>query len=319
MSLENPRQFRSPAPVKQGDTIGVIAPASVVDRAALETGCSHLRALGYPTVYLDSICDRDQYFAGTVDRRVNEIHEMFRHEEVKAIVAARGGYGCNYLLPFLDLDLIANNFKAFVGYSDLTTLHTWFNDHGLQTFHGPMVSKDFAHADGVEVASWREVLGGNCFEVSLEASETVQVVCRGKAEGPLYGGCLSMLVQSLGTPYEMHPEGCILFLEDISVWPYQVDRMLMHLKLAGKLDHVRGVIFGDMAQCAQAGLPDYSVSLIARRVLGDLGIPVVVGLRSGHVEHDNVTLPLGRIANLRAAEDGFTLGMSGSVAGQVGI
>ena len=303
----------------QGDTIGVIAPASVVDRAALETGCSHLRALGYPTVYLDSICDQDQYFAGSVDRRVNEIHEMFRREDVKAIVAARGGYGCNYLLPFLDLDLIANNFKAFVGYSDLTTLHTWFNDHGLQTFHGPMVSKDFTHADGVEIASWREVLRGERFKISLDKSETVQVACKGEAKGTLYGGCLSMLVQSLGTPYEMHPEGCILFIEDIGVWPYQVDRMLMHMKLAGKLDDVRAVIFGDMAQCAQAGLPDYTVSMIARRVLGDLGIPVVAGLRSGHVERENITLPLGRAAKLTAMGEGFTLEMAGSIAGRVGI
>lgn len=319
MSLEISGQFRSPAPLMQGDTIGVIAPASVVDRAALETGCSHLRALGHPTVYLDSICDQDQYFAGSVDRRVNEIHEMFRREDVKAIVAARGGYGCNYLLPFLDLDLITNNFKAFVGYSDLTTLHTWFNDHGLQTFHGPMVSKDFAHADGVETASWSDVLRGARFKISRDASETVQIVCKGEAEGPLYGGCLSMLVQSLGTPYEMHPEGCVLFVEDISVWPYQVDRMLMHLKLAGKLDHVRGVIFGDMAQCAQAGLPDYTVSLIAKRVLGDLGIPVVVGLKSGHVEQENITLPLGRTVRLTATGEGFSVEMAGSVAGRVGL
>jgi len=303
----------------QDDTIGVIAPAGVVDRPALETGCSHLRALGHPTVYLESICEQDQYFAGSVDRRVNEIHEMFRREDVKAIVAARGGYGCNYLLPFLDLDLIENNFKPFVGYSDLTTLHTWFNDHGLQTFHGPMVSKDFAHADGVEITSWREVLRGERFNVSRQKSETVQIVCKGEAEGPLYGGCLSMLVQSLGTPYEMHPEGSILFVEDISVWPYQVDRMLMHLKLAGKFDKIRGLIFGDMAQCAQAGLPDYTVAMIARRLLGDLGIPVVVGLKSGHVEQENITLPLGRAVKLTATEEGFRVEMSGAIAGRVGI
>jgi len=146
----------------------------------------------------------------------------------------------------------------------------------------------------------------------------VQIVCKGEAEGPLYGGCLSMLVQSLGTPYEMHPEGCILFVEDISVWPYQVDRMLMHLKLAGKFDKIRGLIFGDMAQCAQAGLPDYTVSMIARRLLGDLGIPVVVGLKSGHVEQENITLPLGRVAKLTATEEGFSVEMSGAIAGRVG-
>jgi muramoyltetrapeptide carboxypeptidase len=307
------RTFRSPAPLFPGDTIGVIAPASVVDRAALETGCRHLSALGHPTVYLESIFDQDQYFAGSVDRRVNELHEMFRREDVKAIVSARGGYGCNYLLPYIDLDLIAEHFKTFIGYSDLTTLHTWFNDHGLQTFHGPMVSKDFTHANGVDMVSWREVLGGGRFTTTVDSSGNDAVIVAGQAEGPLYGGCLSMLVESVGTPYDLHANGCILFMEDISVWPYQVDRMLMQLKMAGKLDGVRGIIFGDMASCTQDGLPEYTVPEIARRVLGDLGIPVVMGLRSGHVEHDNITLPLGGLVRLTATADGFTfetLGMN---------
>jgi muramoyltetrapeptide carboxypeptidase len=177
-----------------------------------------------------------------------------------------------------------------------------------------MVSKDFTHANGVEMESWREALGGGRFSIELEASGTVQTICNGEAEAPLYGGCLSMLVQSLGTRYEIHTDGCILFIEDISVWPYQVDRMLMQLKLAGKLDGVRGVIFGDMANCAQAGLPEYTLQLIARRVLGDLGIPVVIGLRSGHVEHDNITLPLGGTVKMVATPAGFTLDVAGSAA-----
>ncbi len=173
MTAERQRTFRSPAPLMPGETIGVVAPAGAIDRAALELGCGHLAALGYPTVYLDSIFDQDQYFAGSVDRRVNEIHEMFRRKDVKAIVAARGGYGCNYLLPFLDLDLIANNLKCLVGYSDVTTLHTWFNDHGLETFHGPMASKDFARTNGVDLISWREVLGGCRHRVALDARSVV--------------------------------------------------------------------------------------------------------------------------------------------------
>ena len=298
-----------------GDTIGVVAPAGAVDRAALETGCSRLKALGYPTVYLDSICDRDQYFAGSVDRRVSEIHEMFRRTDVTAIVAARGGYGCNYLLPFLDLDLIAENFKCFVGYSDMTTLHTWFNDHGLETFHGPMVSKDFAREGGVDLTSWREVLGGEEHRISLEASGTAKVIFEGEAEGTLYGGCLSMLVESIGTPYDIHPDGCVLFMEDISVWPYQVDRMLMQLKSARKLEGVRAIIFGDMASCAQDGLPEYTVPLIAERVLGDLKIPIVMGVRSGHVEHENITLPMGRSVRLVAKGERFTLEIAVSNTG----
>jgi muramoyltetrapeptide carboxypeptidase len=304
-------KVKTPCPLRQGDTIGIVAPASVVDRAALETGCAQLRALGYGTVYLDSIFEQDQYFAGSVDRRVNELHEMFLRDDVKTIVAARGGYGCNYLLPFLDLDLISNHFKCFVGYSDLTTLHTWFNDHAMRTFHGPMVSKDFTRADGVDVGSWRDVLGGRSHCMRLGASETVKVVFEGEAEGRLYGGCLSMLVESLGTPYEINTVKSILFFEDISVWPYQVDRMLMQLRMAGKLDGVRGIVFGDMAGCLQDGIPDYTMETIARRVLGELGIPVVIGLPSGHVQHDNLTLPLGASVRLKAESTGFALEIDG--------
>jgi muramoyltetrapeptide carboxypeptidase len=307
------RAFRKPAPLMPGDTIGVVAPASVVDRAALETGCRHLNALGHPTVYLESILEQEHYFAGSVDRRVNELHEMFRREDVKAIVSARGGYGCNYLLPFIDLDLIAEHFKCFIGYSDVTTLHTWFNDHGLQTFHGPMVSKDFKNANGVDMASWREVLAGGRYSLKVESGADGVTIFEGEAQGPLYGGCLSMLAESIGTPYDFHAEGCILFMEDISVWPYQVDRMLMQLKMAGKLDGVRGIIFGDMASCTQDGLPDYTIPTIARRVLGELGIPVVMGLRSGHVSHDNITLPLGGTVRLAATTSGFTFETLGSI------
>jgi muramoyltetrapeptide carboxypeptidase len=311
MPLESREKNRAPAPLLMGDTIGIVAPAGAVDRAALIRGCDQLKTLGYSTVYLDSIFDRDQYFAGSVDRRVNELHEMFLRKDVKAIVAARGGYGCNYLLPYLDLDLIEDNFKCLVGYSDLTTLHTWFNDQGLQTFHGPMASKDFAHANGVEIESWRSVLGGKSFSIKAPVSDLVRVAVNGEAQGELYGGCLSMLVESLGTPYDIHPDGRILFIEDIGVWPYQVDRMLMQLMMAGKLDKVRGVIFGEMSTCVQEGLPEYTVFEIARRVLGDLEIPVVLGLRSGHVERENITVPFGRAVKLSADDSGFTLEFAG--------
>ena len=170
-----------------------------------------------------------------------------------------------------------------------------------------MVSKDFTRANGVDMESWRNVLGGLGHSVTLPASDEVKVMFEGLGEGRLYGGCLSMLVQSLGTPYDIHPEDSILFLEDIGVWPYQVDRMLMQLLMAGKFDKVRGVVFGEMAKCLQDELPDYTVASIARRVLSDLKIPVVMGLRSGHVDRDNITLPLGRKARLAATESGFTL------------
>ncbi len=144
-----------PAALQSGDTVGIIAPSSGFRRDEFEAGCAHLLRLGYKPFYLPSIFDRELYFGGSVERRVRELHEMFARPEVKAILCARGGYGCNYLLPHLDLDLIRANPKIFAGCSDVTTLLTYLCDAaGLVTFHGPMVAADFARDGGVDEASW---------------------------------------------------------------------------------------------------------------------------------------------------------------------
>ena len=199
----------------------------------------------------DSILDQDLYFAGSAQRRTQELEEMFVREEVRAILCARGGYGSNYLLERLDIEKIKAHPKIFVGYSDLTALLTYLTDSaGLVTFHGPMVAKDFGHAGGVDLHSWEGALGGTS-EWTLDADAEVKTLVPGTAEGTLYGGCLSILVASLGTPYEIRTAGTILFIEDIAAKPYQIDRMLMQLKLGGKLADVRGIIFGEMLDCTQ--------------------------------------------------------------------
>ena len=292
---------RKPLSLRQGDVVGVVAPASNVDRQMLETGCRALRELGYRPFYFDSILERDLYFAGSIERRARELEEMFLREDVRAIVCARGGYGSNYLLGRLDLPKLAAHPKIFVGYSDVTFLLTWFVDAaGFVTFHGPMVTKDFAHADGVDLASWQAALSGvDTWMISGEASSGLKPLVEGSAEGVLYGGCLSMLAASLGTPYEIHTEGTILFLEDVATKPFQIDRMLMQLKLAGKLNGVQGIVFGEMLDCIQNQNQDYTLQQVILRVVGELGIPVAYGLKSGHVVRQNVTLPLGVRARLR--------------------
>ena len=150
-----------PPALLPGDTIGIVAPASNVKRERLQPGCEALRRLGYKPFYLDSIFEQDVYFAGSAQRRARELEEMFERDEVRAILCARGGYGSNYLLELLDLEKIKAHPKIFVGYSDLTTLLTYFTDAaGLVTFHGPMVAKDFANADGVDLFSWESALQG---------------------------------------------------------------------------------------------------------------------------------------------------------------
>jgi muramoyltetrapeptide carboxypeptidase len=292
-----------PPALRRGDKVGIVAPASNIKRELLEAGCDGLRGMGYEPFYLDSILDRDLYFAGSVERRARELEEMFLRDEICAIVCARGGYGANYLLRALDMEKIAAHPKIFVGYSDLTSLLTWFADKAsLLTFHGPMVAKDFALADGVDLPSWQSALGGDtAWEIG--AASGAKPLVEGVAEGTLYGGCLSLLVAALGTLYDIQTAGTILFIEDVAAKPYQIDRMLMQLKLAGKLNGVRGIIFGEMMDCLQSADQDYTLEEVVLRVVGDLGIPVAFGLRSGHVSRANITLPIGVRARLEVGND----------------
>jgi muramoyltetrapeptide carboxypeptidase len=302
--ISDPHNSRiKPRALRLGGKVGIIAPASNVKREVLEAGVEGVRLAGYEPVYSESILERDLYFAGSVDRRAREIEEMFVRDDIGAVLCVRGGYGSNYLLPGLDskaLDLkkIAAHPKIFAGHSDPTFLMTTLNDSlNLVTFHGPMAGKDFGSNDGVEWRSWRNAVeGAGQWEIGAESGAKPLVA--GEAEGILYGGCLSILVAALGTTYDIHTAGTILFLEDIAAKPFQIDRMLMQLKLAGKLRDVRGVIFGEMLDCRQTPSQDYTLEEVVLRVVEDLRIPVAFGLRSGHVSRANVTLPFGVRARL---------------------
>jgi muramoyltetrapeptide carboxypeptidase len=291
-----------PRALRPGDKVGIVAPASNVKREMLEAGCDGLRRAGYEPFYFESILERDLYFAGSVERRVRELEDMFVRDDIRAIVCARGGYGSNHLLSTLDMKKIAAHPKICVGYSDLTTLLTVFTDSAnLIAFHGPMVAKDFAVADGVDLASWQNATSGTA-EWEIGEGSGAKPLLAGAADGILYGGCLSILVAALGTPYDIQTAGTILFLEDLAAKPYQIDRMLMQLKLASKFKDVRGIIFGEMMDCRQSPTQDYMLEEVVLRVVGDLGIPVAYGLRSGHVSHANITLPIGVKAKLEVGD-----------------
>jgi muramoyltetrapeptide carboxypeptidase len=211
------------------------------------------------------------------------------------------------LLSKLDPQKIVPHPKIFMGYSDITSLLTCFADAaGMVTFHGPMVTKDFANPDGVDLASWEAAVGG-LSHWKLDLGPGVEALAEGQAEGILYGGCLSMLAASLGTPHEIRTDGTILFIEDIAAKPFQIDRMLMQLKLAGKLKEVRGIVFGEMIDCLQSRDQDYTLKEVILRVVGDLGIPIAYGLRSGHVSRRNVTLPIGVRTALNVTKTDITM------------
>ncbi len=292
-----------PLALQPGDTIGMVAPASPFNKQNFERSCAILEQRGYKVTFAPTIFDREPpYFAGSAPQRARNLVEMFERSEVRAIVCARGGYGANYLLDRIDPEVVRSHPKIFMGYSDVTALLTRFLDAcGLVTFHGPMMNKDFATEDGIHIASFLAATGGTS-EWTLGNDSGLEPIIPGRAEGTLYGGCLSILVASVGTPYEAQTEGKLLFLEDVAAKPYQVDRMLMQMKFAGKFKDVQGVIFGEMQDCRQSAEDPNKLQDTIKRVLGDLGVPIAYGLRSGHVSRANITLPFGVRAAVTVSE-----------------
>ncbi len=287
-----------PPALRKGDKIGLIAPASSFSHEGFQRGCNRLRQMGYEPVYAENIFDRDIYFAGSAERRTRELLDYWRREDIAALICVRGGYGSNYLLEKLDFSLFAARPKILLGCSDITSLLIAIHDRtGLVGFHGPMVAKDIA--DGTfDEPSWKNaLLGAANWTVPVTGVEVLQ---SGKAAGRLYGGCLSMLVASLGTPFEIQTEGTILFIEDIGEKPFRIDRMLMQLRLAGKLDGVRGFVFGEMLDCAPPKGETYTLQQVIMRVLAPYNVPIVYGLKSGHVSSGNITLPIGVQAEMEA-------------------
>jgi muramoyltetrapeptide carboxypeptidase len=273
--------------------VAVVSPASTPQPERVERGLAALRALGYaPQAAEHALARGPLYFAGTPAMRLSDLHHAFADDQVRAIFTTRGGYGSNYLLDGLDLDLIAESAKPLIGYSDLTAVHLWLLDQiELPAFYGPMLSADFAREDGVHLASLQAALGGKPYVVGTP--EGLRSLHPGRARGTLYGGCLSILVSLLGTTYEPQTEGKLLFLEDVNAKPYQIDRMLWQLRQAGKLEGVRGIVFGEMLDCVSPGAPTKLLDEVILRAFEDFKGPIAIGLRSGHVSRQNVTLTLG--------------------------
>ena len=283
---------QKPPAFRPGDTVGIVAPASNIKKDLLDQGCKRLVELGYKPVYLDSILEQDVYFAGSAARRARELEEMFTRPEVRAILCARGGYGANYLLRGFPAKS-AGHPKIFVGYSDITTLLTCFADSArICDVSRADGDEGFCAEDGVDLASWEAALGGVAeWEAGWYVGFAGRGTVEGDADGILYGGCLSLLVASSAHRTRSNG-GDDLFLEDVNARPYQIDRMLMQLKLAGKFKGVNGIVFGEMLDCVQTKEQGYTL----RRSFCESSAPWDSGglwVRSGHVTRKNITLPIG--------------------------
>jgi len=301
MSTESKRLMKAPA-VREGATISVISPASFATPERVEKGLERLGQLGYGLKVGNRTQTRGPlFFAGSPEDRLLDLHEAFADSDTSFVAAVRGGYGSNYLLDGVDLRLIERNPKPFFAYSDMTGLQCHLLDElGLPAFHGPMVAADFYLEDGVHLESFKAALAGHPYTVG--AAEGLRTLKGGTARGTLYGGCLSILVAMIGTRWEPQTESKLLFIEDVGAKPYQIDRMLWHLREAGKLDGVRGIVFGEMLDCASPGSADDLLENAILSALAGLDVPIAFGLRSGHVSRQNVTLTFGVEAELRAGD-----------------
>lgn len=291
-----------PPALRQGDCIGLAAPASPFNHQALSAGIAVLQGLGFRVHYTPRIFAKYRYLAGDDAARAAELHELFAHPEVKAILCCRGGYGSQRLLPYLDTALIQAHAKIFLGSSDLTTLLLYlYSQCRLITFHGPVVAESFPHGLAPAVQQQlKGILMGDIEAMQPPASHlnALTVLCEGEATGRLLGGCLSLVVCTLGTPFQPVTRGTILFLEDRGERLYRIDRMLTHMRLAGMFDGVQGLVFGDLDVVdADRHLP-YGMHDIILDVLGDLNIPILYGFPAGHCPQP-LTLPFGVQAAIR--------------------
>lgn len=289
--------------IAQGAGISVIAPASFARPERIERGLAAVTALGFePKPAPNALARGPLYFAGSPEQRLADLHEAFEDESTGAVMCLRGGYGSNYLLEGLDVAKIAQHPKPFFAYSDLTGIQLRLLDElGLPAFHGPMLAADFYLEDGVHLESFSAALRGEAYCVG--ADEGLRTLKSGSARGVLYGGCLSILAALIGTLWEPRTEGSLLFLEDVGTKPYQIDRLLWQLRNAGKFDGITGIVFGEMLDCISPGAsPELLDDAILNALDGFEG-PIAIGLRSGHVSRQNVTLTFGVIADLRAENE----------------
>ena len=308
------KPLTKPRALRPGATLAIVSPASTPKADLVQQGIAHLHSLGYKTNLFPHALDRGPlYYAGTLEHRLADLHAAFADPTIDGIICTRGGWGSAELLPHLDAALIRANPKPFIGYSDHTSLHIWLQTRAnLVTFHGPMAAADFSREDGPDLASWQKSLHGvakgsnPCLSAtsshfipwSLGSADGLRILRPGQATGQLTGGCLSLYAEALGTPYTPSiGTPSILFLEDIGAKPYQWDRMLLHLRYAGLLEHVTGIVFGDMRQCVPPEEESYLDQALLH-ALRDFPGPIAVGLRSGHVPAQNITLPLGITAQL---------------------
>jgi muramoyltetrapeptide carboxypeptidase len=296
-----------PKGLKKGDLIGLVTPGGPIEKKQLEETVQKLENLGFRTYYQDSVLSAYGYFAGRDQERAGELMHMFTNPEVDGIWCVRGGYGSIRTLNFLDYEKIVQNPKVFIGYSDITALHTSiYTQTGLVTYHGPLGISDF---NEFSLKSIEKVIlnPGKSYRIPYEREDNTDenpefdryTITGGKAEGELIGGNISVLDSIIGSKFEPDFENRIVYLEEIEEKTYRVDKMLFHLLEATNLKKAAGIVMGVMGDCNINDEPRLTLKEALRDLLEPLGIPVSYGLSFGHIKK-MVTIPNGIRARMNA-------------------
>ncbi|MFD2925129.1 S66 peptidase family protein [Halobacillus naozhouensis] len=289
-----------PKKLKSGDTVGVVAPASPPNLSNLQCSLHFLHQLGLHVKIAPHVRSEYGYLAGTDSQRLEDLHTMFADSSISGIICAGGGYGTSRIARFIDYKLIKRNPKIFWGYSDITFLHTSIQQQtGLVTFHGPMLCSDVGkeNFDPLSKSMFQQLFEPMVLTYS-EAISPLNIISHGEACGEIVGGNLSLLVNSIGSAYEMDTRNKLLLIEDVGEEPYRIDSFLSQLKLAGKLDQAAGVIIGDFSKATPKN-PEGSLTLeqVFNFYFSSLKKPVLSGFKIGHCL-PHFAVPLGSLATL---------------------
>lgn len=283
-----------PRALQSGDRIGIVAPSSPFERAAFDRGVEELRLMGFEPVFDDRVFRRSGYVSGDAAARAAAFLAVWQDRSTAGVVAARGGYGSVQVLPFLDPDVVRAAPKALIGHSDITSLLTFVSCRcSLVCFHGPHVAGGLAHQDnGYDRQSFLAALTSAAPMGELH-TDGVETLVSGEAVGPVFGGNLTVLAASLGTPFAFDPPaGHILFLDEVGERPYRLDRLLTQFRLAGLLSRAAAIVFGELPGCDEPGAGPTARDAVAA-LIRDFPGPVLFGFPSGHTRGPGLTLPLG--------------------------
>ena len=286
-------KIRVPIRIKPGDTIGIVAPAGPFDRQTFFRGARVIEDMGFRIFIPRGLFEKNRYLAGSDTHRVQFVNELFADKSIDAIICARGGYGSMRILSMLDFDTIKKNPKIFIGFSDITILlSVLFTRCNLVTFHGPVVTSLADASEETKLSLFSNVTTDSKLEIKLCGGKTVKP---GVAAGEVCGGNLTMLCHLVGTPFAPDFKNKILFLEDRGEAPYRIDRMLVHMELAGCFKGLSGIILGVFEECG----PIEDVIKIMLELFEKYPVPILAGFDAGHGSH-NLTIPLGIKATLDA-------------------